>query len=51
MLTGMPGVEPTVQIVLPHAGVVYHITASGKRLSSQQGAALASLRFVPIHRR
>jgi hypothetical protein len=46
MLLGMPGVRPTVQIVLAYKSIVYGITAPGKALEADQKAVLRSLRFV-----
>jgi hypothetical protein len=48
MLQGMPGSEPTVQIILAHGGVVYRFTATGRALAPDQNAAMKSLRFIPM---
>lgn len=48
LLRGLPPTPgPAVDIVLAHAGAVYLIIAPGSLLTSDQRAALASLRFIP----
>jgi hypothetical protein len=49
MLTGMPGLERTVQVILVHAGIVYDVVAYGATPTSEQKAAMSSLRWVAIN--
>jgi hypothetical protein len=49
VLQGLPAQTANVQMVLAHAGALYHVIAFGsdERLQADHRAALASLRFIP----